>query len=153
LISASLRQGPTAFRVRQFERGFTLIELLIVIAILGLLAALAVPVYTHIFGSSKQKTAAINIQLIDEDIQRYYVDVGSFPTADQGLKALVERPAGVAGWNGPYVKDADQLNDPWGHPFIYRYPSERQGHEYDIESLGADGRPGGDGENADVINR
>ncbi|MBV8536350.1 MAG: type II secretion system major pseudopilin GspG, partial [Alphaproteobacteria bacterium] len=82
----------------------------------------------------------------------YKLDVGSYPTSEQGLAALIEQPAGVPGWNGPYVKGGQIPADPWGRPFQYRTPSQRPKHDYDLYTLGADNAPGGSGEAADVFN-
>lgn len=146
-IAASRRRG------RDGERGFTLLELLVVLAILGLLVAFVAPAALRQLGSAKHKVAEQSIERIAGILDIYHLDIGSYPTTDQGLVALVTRPAGVTGWNGPYIKDGKELNDPWGRPYIYRSPSSRPGESFDIESLGADGKPGGDGEDADVINQ
>ncbi len=134
------------------EQGFTLIELLVVIAILGLLIGFVAPAALRQLGSAKHKIADQSIGRLVSILDIYRLDVGGYPTTDQGLGALVSPPQGVAGWNGPYLKDPTSLNDPWGKPFQYRSPSQRPGHAYDIISLGADGKPGGDGEDADLIN-
>jgi general secretion pathway protein G len=86
-------------------------------------------------------------------LDMYRLDVGSFPTGEQGLEALMKRPAGVSGWSGPYLKGDDIPQDPWNRPFQYRVPSQRPGHDYDLFSLGSDGAPGGTGEAADVYNK
>ena len=135
------------------EAGFTLLELLVVLAILGLLISLVAPAALRQLGSAKHKIAEQSIARISGILDIYRLDIGSYPTTDQGLAALAVRPSGVAGWNGPYTKDQDALRDPWGRPFAYRSPSQRPAHDYDIVSLGADGKPGGDGEDADVINK
>jgi general secretion pathway protein G len=138
---------------RRSEHGFTLLELLVVLAILGLLISLVAPAALRQLGSAKHKIAEQSIARISGILDIYRLDVGSYPTTEQGLAALAARPSGVAGWNGPYVKEQDGLRDPWGRPFQYRNPSQRPGHDYDISSLGADGKPGGEGEDADVINK
>ena len=139
--------------VNDGERGFTLVELLVVLAILGLLIALVAPAMMRQLGSAKHKIAQQSIERLSGVLDLYRLDVGDYPSTAQGLAALNENSANVAGWNGPYLKDADGVIDPWGHPFQYRYPSDRPKHSFDIISLGADGKPGGDGENADLINR
>jgi general secretion pathway protein G len=134
------------------EQGFTLVELLVVLAILGLLIALVAPAMIRQLGSAKHKIAQQSIERLSGVLDLYRLDVGDYPATAQGLAAL-NNNSGVAGWNGPYLKDADGIVDPWGHAFQYRYPSQRTGHAFDIMSLGADGKPGGDGESADLTNR
>jgi len=138
---------------REGVRGFTLVELLVVIAILGLLIALVAPAVIRQLGSAKHKIAEQSVARIAGILDMYRLDVGSYPTTDQKLDSLAVQPRDVAGWNGPYVKDEAGLRDPWGRPYEYRSPSQRPGHAFDIISLGADGKPGGDGEDADIINR
>lgn len=135
------------------EQGFTLVELLVVLAILGLLIALVAPAMIRQLGSAKHKIAEQSVERLSGILDLYRLDVGDYPSTAQGLTALNENSANVAGWNGPYLKDASGINDPWGHAFQYRYPSQRPNHSFDIVSLGADGKPGGDGESADIINR
>lgn len=129
--------------------GFTLIELLIVMVILGLLAALVGPRMFGKVGKSKQKAAKAQIGLFETALDTYRLDVGKYPTTEQGLEALRRKPDGVENWDGPYLPKEIPL-DPWGHPYIYRCPGEHG--DYDIISYGADGRPGGSGEDADIVN-
>lgn len=145
------KRAPSARLDR--ESGFTLIELLVVLAILGLLVGFVAPAVMRQLGSAKHKVAEQSIERLAGILDLYHLDVGSYPTTDQGLQSLSAAPNGVTGWDGPYVKDPGGLKDPWGRPFAYRSPSQRQDHEFDIYSLGADGKPGGDGENADIVNR
>ncbi len=134
------------------QAGFTLIELLVVIAILGLLIGLVAPAALQQLGSSRQKVAQQTITRLGSFLEVYRLDVGSYPTSEQGLAVLINRPSGVRGWNGPYVRGDQGALDPWGNAFVYRSPSQRPGREYDLISLGSDGRPGGQGEAADVSN-
>jgi general secretion pathway protein G len=138
---------------RPAERGFTLVELLVVLAILGLLIALVAPALIRQLGSAKHKIAQQSVERLAGILDLYRLDVGSYPTTSQGLAALSDNAGNVAGWNGPYIKDASGIIDPWGRPFQYHSPSDRPAHPFDIISLGADGKPGGDGEDADIINR
>jgi general secretion pathway protein G len=140
-------------RAARDQRGFTLIELLVVIAILSLLIGLVAPAMIRQLGSAKHKIAEQSIARIGGILDIYRIDVGSYPTSQQGLQSLAVRPSNAPGWNGPYVKDPDELNDPWGRPYQYRSPSTRPAHDYDIISLGADGKPGGEGEDADIENK
>ncbi len=138
---------------KRTDSGFTLVELLVVLAILGLLIAFVAPALIHQLGSAKHKIAEQSIERLSGILDLYHLDVGSYPSGTQGLKALSENSGNVAGWNGPYLKDSDSLKDPWGRPYIYRSQSLRPGHAFDIISLGADGKPGGQGEDADIENR
>src|SRR5579875_3083794 len=122
------------FRSNRREAGFTLLELL------------------GILGTAKEKIAQQSIERLGTVLDIYKLDVGSYPTTEQGLQALLTRPPGVAHWNGPYLKGNKLPEDPWGHPFIYRSPSERPGYGYDLYSLGPTGRPGGTGKDAPIYN-
>jgi general secretion pathway protein G len=150
--SIRLNRSPAAARSDRRERGFTLLELLVVLAILGLLIGLVAPRAIGILGSSKQKIARIEIERIAGNLDIYKLDVGSYPTSDQGLQALINRPQGAERWNGPYSKGDKVPEDPWGHPYGYRSPSQRPGHEYDLYSLGPSGQAGGSGDNAPIFN-
>lgn len=132
------------------QAGFTLIELLVVLAILTLLAGLVGPRVLSQLGGAKSKTAALQIADIDKSLELFKLDVGRFPTSKEGLDALAVAPAGVSGWNGPYLKGGIP-SDPWGKPYIFNSPTATGGVE--IMSLGADAATGGDGENADIRNR
>jgi general secretion pathway protein G len=152
-LSAPPDQSP--LRRRRSDRreaGFTLLELLVVIAILGLLIGLVAPRVLGVFGTAKEKIARLNIEGLATDLDMYKLDVGSYPTTEQGLQALLARPADVDHWNGPYIKGSKIPEDPWGHPYIYRSPSERQGYEYDLFSLGPTGQAGGSGRDAPIYN-
>lgn len=131
------------------DKGFTLIELLIVMVILGLLAALVGPRMFGKVGQSRQKAAKAQISLFETALDTYRLDTTRYPTTDQGLQALREKPHGVERWDGPYLPKEVPV-DPWGNPYQYRSPSDHG--EYEIVSFGADGRPGGEGEDADVVN-
>ena len=124
-----------------------------VLAILGLLIGFVAPAMIRQLGSAKHKVAEQSVERLAGILDLYRLDVGTYPTTEQGLEGLNAAPTGVTGWNGPYVKDATGIRDPWGREFQYRSPSQRPGHSFDIVSLGADGKTGGDGEDADIINR
>lgn len=125
------------------QRGFTLLELLVVLAIIGLLVGIVAPAALYQLGRAKEKIAHQSIERIGSVLDMYKLDVGSYPTTDQGLQALITSPPGVARWNGPYMKGNKLPEDPWGHPFQYRNPSERPGYDYDLYSLGPTGQSGG----------
>jgi len=130
--------------------GFTLIELLVVLAILTLLAGLVGPKVLDKLGGAKSKTAAVQISEIEKSLEVYKLDVGRFPTTEEGLEALVTKPASANGWTGPYIKGG-LPTDPWGKPYKYNGSGPNGGIE--IMSLGADGASGGEGENADIRNK
>jgi len=130
------------------ERGFTLLELLVVMVIIGLLAGIVAPQYFAQIGKSNAKVARAQIESFGQALDQYRLDVGQYPSTEQGLLALRAAPQQVARWQGPYLK-RDVPEDPWGRAYVYRRPGQHG--DYDLVSLGADGQPGGDGENADVV--
>jgi len=129
--------------------GFTLIELLVVLVILGLLAGLVGPRVIKHLGESKSKTAVLQIEELSSALDLYRLEVGSYPSTEEGLVALVEQPAGVDQWNGPYLRKKTIRLDPWGEQYIYQSPGENG--PFDISSLGADKSPGGEGEARDIL--
>ncbi|MDP3514717.1 MAG: type II secretion system major pseudopilin GspG [Sulfuritalea sp.] len=129
--------------------GFTLLELLVVVAIIGLLAGYVGPKYFGQLGKAEVKAARAQIDALDKALDQYRLDVGRYPTTEQGLSALNAKPAGTSRWAGPYLKKDVPL-DPWGKSYIYKNPGEHG--EYDLSSLGRDGRSGGSGEDADITN-
>jgi general secretion pathway protein G len=138
-----------ALAVRR-RRGFTLIELLVVLVILGLLAGLVGPQVMRYLGESKTSTAQLQIGDLSAALDLYRIDVGSYPSSQQGLSALVREPQGARNWNGPYLRRREVPLDPWGNEYGYRSPGEHG--PFDIWSYGADGQPGGEGENRMVTN-
>ncbi|NCF27487.1 MAG: type II secretion system major pseudopilin GspG [Gammaproteobacteria bacterium] len=132
--------------VRRRMRAFTLIELLAVIAILGLIAAFAVPQVLKWVSGARSDSARIQIEALGASIDLYRLEVGSYPPT---LEALVEKPHGAERWNGPYLKKRVIPKDPWGHDYVYRYPGKNGG--YDLMSLGADNSEGGEGEQKDIV--
>ncbi len=131
------------------QRGFTLLELLVVMVIIGLLAAYVGPKYFSQIGKSEVKTTRAQIVGFEKALQQFRLDVGRFPSTEQGLQALLAAPANLPKWDGPYLEKAVPL-DPWGRPYVYVSPGEHG--DIDISSTGRDGRPGGDGLDADITN-
>lgn len=135
-----------AERLRRGERGFTLVELLVVMVILGLLAALVVPAYLGRERKARTQAARTQIELLGTALDTFRLDVGRYPSSQEGLNALQEG-RGIPGWDGPYLKKGVPA-DPWGRPFVYVSPGEHG--EYDLYTYGADGAPGGDGDARDL---
>jgi len=128
--------------------GFTLLELLVVLVILGLLASLVGPQVLKQVGSSKTKAAALQINEFSTALDLFNLEVGRYPTSQEGLDALISKPANARYWNGPYLTKSQIRDDPWGNPYRYRSPGEHGA--YDLYSLGADGSEGGSGDAADI---
>ena len=131
------------------QRGFTLLELLVVMVIIGLLAGYVGPKYFSQIGKSEVKAARAQIDALEKALDQYRLDVGRYPTSENGLAALMKRPASENRWQGPYLRKEVPV-DPWGQPYQYAQPGEHG--EFDILSLGKDGKPGGEGEAADIGN-
>jgi len=129
------------------RKGFTLLELLVVIVIIGLLAGYVAPRYFSQVGKSEIQVARAQIESIDKALDQYRLDLRRYPSAEEGLQALVAKPENAAAWQGPYLKKAVPM-DPWGRPYTYRTPGQKG--EFDLFSYGRDGKPGGTGEDADI---
>ncbi len=129
--------------------GFTLIELMVVIVILGLLAGLVGPRVMSALSRANTETARQQVERLRATLDMFRLDVGRYPTTQEGLAALVQRPSGMNRWNGPYLDKGNLPKDPWGRDYQYRSPGEN-GRPFDLFTLGADNAPGGDGENTDV---
>lgn len=142
------RQGRA---LGQREAGYTLIEILIVLSIIALIAAVVGPRVIGYLGRAKTSTAKVQITELATALELYFLDNGKFPSEQTGLQALVTRPTDAKTWNGPYLKKAEGLTDPWGRPFLYKLASN--GGAFEISSLGADNAPGGEGDDADVSSR
>jgi general secretion pathway protein G len=127
--------------------GFTLLELLVVIVIIGLLAGYVAPRYFAQEGKSKIQVTRAQIDAFEKALDQYRLDTGRYPSSEQGLNALMEKPADEPKWAGPYLRKAVP-NDPWDRAYVYRQPGERG--EYDLLSYGKDGQPGGQGEDGDI---
>jgi general secretion pathway protein G len=135
------------WRLAAQQRGFTLLELLVVVAIIGLLVGYVAPRYFSQVGKSEVQVARAQLDSLEKALDQYRLDTRRYPTAEQGLVALVDRPANEPNWAGPYLKRAVP-NDPWGRPYVYRTPGQKG--EFDLLSYGRDGKAGGSGEDADI---
>jgi len=133
---------------RRRDAGFTLMEMLVVLVLMGLIAAVAIPQVMKLLESAKHKAAKIQLETLSQSLTNYQIDVGDYPTTEQGLKLLWTDLQNIQEWNGPYVRREQQLRDPWNRPFIYRAPGKKA--PYDLITLGADGAEGGKGDDADI---
>jgi general secretion pathway protein G len=129
--------------------GFTLIELLVVLVILALLGSIVGPRVMGKLGKAKTDTARTQVEQLRTGLDLFRLEVGRYPSTEEGLLALIEAPAGAANWNGPYLNKNKVPTDPWDHEYHYASPGEHA--EYDLYSLGADAAAGGEGENQDVV--
>ena len=136
-----------ARRAHKGEAGFTLVEMLVVITIIGMIMALVGPRVLNYLGESKAKAAKIQIESFSSALDLYYLDLGRYPSTNEGLAALT-RGNNLPGWNGPYLRGGVVPSDPWGHGYVYRSPGERA--PFEIISLGSDGQEGGSGTAADI---
>ncbi|PDS96769.1 type II secretion system protein GspG [Rhizobium sp. S9] len=143
-----LRNGDRAYARIQATEGFTLVELLVVLAIIGLIAALVAPQVLKYLGSAKVDTTKAQIKNIENALELYYIDVGHYPSTEQGLEALARAPADGSPWNGPYLKKSGAFLDAWGTAYQYKSPAEEK--PYQVISLGRDRKVGGDGQDADL---
>lgn len=141
---------PMARRRAKGESGFTLVELLVVLVILVLLASIIGPRVIGYLGSSRSKTAHVQVESLVTAMELFHIDVGRYPTSSEGLQSLVKPAGNVPGWNGPYLSKGDVPKDPWGKPYVY-LPGEGS-TSFSIKSFGADGKEGGTGEDADISN-
>jgi general secretion pathway protein G len=134
---------------RQFFHGFTLIELLVVLMILGLLAGVVGPRVMNYLGGAKSNTAKLQIEEFGSGLDLFYLEAGRYPTTEEGLLALADRPSGIDIWHGPYLRKRTIPSDPWGNGYQYRSPGENS--DYDLYTLGRDSADGGEGEDSDIV--
>ncbi len=139
-------QPRKGLRGRKALSGYTLTEMLVVVAIIGLIAAVVVPQTIGQLGKTQSRAAKLQMQSVAAAVELYAGDIGHPPTAEEGLKALINAPPGADNWTGPYLRKPEQINDPWSRPFIYSV----DGSSFTLQTLGADGRPGGVGGDRDI---
>ncbi len=147
-LSPALRRGAT----RPIRAGFTLIEILVVIVVIAILATLVAPnIFQHV-GAAKDATAKSQIEMLSAALDAYRLDNGRYPTTEQGLNALWEKPTidPPSNWRGPYLRKPVPP-DPWGKAYMYTFPGQQNTLGFDLLTYGADGKPGGDGEDADIV--
>jgi general secretion pathway protein G len=136
---------------RRTRSAFTLIEIMVVVIILGILAATIIPKFMGTTHEAKISAAKAHVAELESALERLYVHMDRYPTTDEGLKLLVEAPAGDdKKWRGPYIKQL--RNDPWGNPYQYRAPGAHHTTSFDLWSRGADNADGGEGNGADIGN-
>ena len=146
-MPAISRPLPASALPLRAARGFTLLELLVVMVIIGLLAGYVGPKLFAQIGKSETKVTRAQIDALQKALDQYRIDIGRYPNSEQGLAALVQRPVDEPRWTGPYLAKAVPA-DPWGRPYLYTSPGSHG--DYDLQSLGKDGQPGGDGDDADL---
>lgn len=132
----------------KWRGGFTLLELMVVLLILALLSTIAAPRVVKYVTKAKTQSAKIQVDALAAAVEAFHLDVGRFPTTEEGLSALFDVPANAVGWDGPYIKKRESLVDPWHRAYRYRLPGQREA--FDVFSFGADDREGGEGDAADV---
>lgn len=133
------------------RRAFTLLELLVVLGILALLITLVAPRVVNQLGQSRPVVTKTQIQNTVVALEQFRIDVGRYPTNEEGLQALIDRPQGLEKWNGPYLSRRSLPQDGWGNALRYRTPASEGGFGFEVYSLGADNQEGGEGENADIF--
>jgi len=137
------------YNAKQQQTGFTLLELLVVLGIIAMLAGIVGPQVMKHMGESKTKAAKVQVEDLSASLDMYKLDLGRYPTTDEGLNALVESPDSSKPWNGPYLKKSKVPVDPWQQPYHYVSPGEHG--KFDLFSYGADGKEGGEGEDQDLL--
>tara|TARA_R110000824_G_scaffold399102_1_gene603987 strand:- start:22381 stop:22809 length:429 start_codon:yes stop_codon:yes gene_type:complete len=132
--------------------GFTLVELLVVLAILALIAGIIGPQVLRQFNGAKSDTAILQIKDLSGSLDLFLLDIGRYPTTEEGLSALITQPSGLHSWNGPYLRSSNVPKDPWGGDYQYQFDPSGSFEQFRIISLGADHAPGGSSDNADISN-
>lgn len=142
-------RNSSEFRGYIVQNGFTLLELLVVIVIIGLLASYVGPKYFSHIGKSEATVARTQMEAFGKALDAYRLDVGRYPSTEEGLTALISKPASAAKWHGPYLQKSPP-SDPWGKSYRYKSPVSA-GVDFEISTLGKDGQPGGSDENSDLM--
>jgi len=135
-------------QIHRQRGGFTLLELMVVLLILALIATIAAPQVTKHLRKAKVETAKIQVDALGAAVDSFNIDNGRYPTNDEALKALIEKPSDLSHWDGPYIKKKESLIDPWGEPYKYRIPGKSR--DYDVYSFGSDKKEGGEGDASDL---
>ena len=147
------RTGPASHaRKAGREAGFTVLEILVVVVILGLLIGLVAPAALRQLGGARLSIARQSIERLSSTLDLYKLDVGSYPSTEDGLHALTAKPSDAEVWNGPYLKGDQSPLDPWNHAYVYRQPSTRPGLDYDLCSRGPSNDPGDPGADGLICN-
>ena len=146
-------KGIAMKRIRCTARAFTLVEMLVVILIISLVATVLAPRVFKGLGKAKSDIAKAKMSNIESAVGRFFIDCGRYPADDEGLDALIAPPSDIpeGKWNGPYLKRSE-LIDPWDNPYQYRAEGEVNAGSFDLMSLGADGKDGGEGDDKDIYN-
>jgi general secretion pathway protein G len=148
-MTSRMVTAETIGKPRNPEAGFTLVEMLVVLGIIALIAALVGPQLIKYLGKAKSETAAVQVGNLTSALEIYNLDTGRYPSTQEGLGALLHAPQDAKRWNGPYLRKAEGLVDPWGRPYLYAAPG---GHgDFDLYSYGRDGQAGGAGDDRDVV--
>jgi general secretion pathway protein G len=143
-----MSQAKRTRQIRKTNSGITLLEVMVSLAIIAMVAALVAPRVIGSFGRAKSQTAQVQLANVKGALQLYYLDIGQYPAETEGLNNLLEKPDGIAGWDGPYVESLDELKDPWGRMILYAFPVQDGG--FDLSTYGRDGQPGGTKEDKDL---
>jgi general secretion pathway protein G len=126
--------------------------MLVVVVVISVLAALVGPNILKALTDANASAARSQVEMLSTALDAYRLEVGTYPTTTEGLRALVEPPSGSpARWKGPYLRKSSVPLDPWGNPYVYRFPGEQNPRGFDLLSYGEDGRPGGEGDAADIL--
>jgi general secretion pathway protein G len=148
MMKIKLRSFEHFARKHADDKGFSLVELLVVLAIIGLIAAIATPQVLGYLDGAKVDTAKAQMKNFENALELYYLDAGRYPSSEQGLAILMNKPDNDANWNGPYIKNSGALIDPWGTPYQYQSPAQEK--PFLITSFGKDKKAGGTGASNDI---